>query len=436
MATSEWEAAQGRADDATADGGQARASLRAYYTLLILTLVCILNFLDRQILYILVERIRVDLAMTDTEVGLLTGLSFAIVYGIAGLWIARLADRYPRNMIIAVSVFVWSAATALGGLAQSAWQLGLTRLGVAAGESGATPAAHSLIADLFPPERRAFAIGLFALGTPIGVMIGYAGGGWLASSMDWREALFWVGMPGLVLSVVVAATIREPRASRILPAKAMPGAVSALLNVSVFRHMMAAAALFAAGMYGLAAFQPAFLVRVHGFTTAQTGLALGMLHGLGGALGTFLGGYLADRLGRRDVRWRQWVPFAGALISAPLTLAALLVDSGWLCVILQAGPIVGGLFYVAPTFGLAQTIAPPWARATASALILMAVSLVGQSCGPLLVGALSDLLRVSFGAESVRLALTVVPLLQLWSAWHFWVAGRKLPALMARARLS
>jgi predicted MFS family arabinose efflux permease len=406
---------------------EGQLSFRSYWTLFVLLLVSIFNFIDRQILYILIEPIRVDLEMSDTQVGLLTGLSFAVVYGLAGLWVARLADRHPRHWIIAASVFVWSAFTALGGLATSYWHLALSRLGVAAGESGSTPASHSLIADIFPPERRAFALAIFAAGTPIGVMIGYVGGGWLATTLSWREALIVVGLPGILLSVLVLMTLKEvppQRAPGEVPAR---GAVPALLKLSIFRHMMGAAGLFAASAYALSAFQPSFLIRLHGLTPAEAGLALGLVHGVGGAIGILLGGYLADRLGKWDPRWRQWVPAVGALVSVPLTVAALFVADGQLSALLMAGPAIGGLLYVAPTFALAQTIAPIWARATASALILLAVSLVGQSSGPLLTGILSDMLRETYGMDGLRYALLLVPVLQLWSAVHFWIAGKKIP---------
>lgn len=400
---------------------------RKWWTLFVLTFVAIFNFIDRQILYILIEPIRLDLEMSDTQVGLLTGLSFAVVYGIAGLWVARLADRYPRNMIIAASVFVWSAATALGGLAGSYWQLALSRLGVAAGESGSTPASHSLIADLFPLERRAVAMAVFAAGTPVGVMIGYAGGGWMASALTWREVLLWVGVPGMLLSVLVLTTIKEPRPRRMQSTNSASGAVAALLKLPIFRHMMMAAGLFAASAYAFSAFQPSFLIRLHGFSSAQAGLALGLVHGIAGAIGIVLGGYLADRLGKLDARWRQWVPAIGAAFSAPFTVAALFAGSGELSALLMAGSTIGGLIYAAPTFGLVQSIAPVWARATASALILLAISLIGQSCGPLLVGLVSDVLRASHGDEALRWALLIVPVLQSWSALHFWIAGKKIP---------
>ena len=400
---------------------------RKWWTLFVLALVSVFNFVDRQILYILIEPIRVDLEMSDTQVGLLTGLSFAVVYGVAGLWVARLADRYPRNIIIAASVFIWSAATAFGGLASSYWQLALSRLGVAAGESGSTPASHSLIADVFPPDRRAIAMAVFAAGTPVGVMIGYAGGGWMVSALSWREVLLWVGVPGMLLSVLVLATVKEPRAARAHSSDSASGAVGALLRLSIFRHMMIAAGLFAASAYAFSAFQPSFLIRLYGFTSAETGLALGLVHGVAGAIGILLGGYLADRLGKWDARWRQWVPAVGATISAPFTAAALFASNGQLSALLMAGSAIGGLLYAAPTFSLVQSIAPVWARATASALILLAISLIGQSCGPLLVGLVSDLFRATYGDEALRLALLIVPLLQIWSGIHFWIAGKKVP---------
>ncbi len=399
-----------------------------WFVLFILTLVSVLNFVDRQVLYILIEPIRKDLQISDTQIGLLTGVSFAMVYAVAGLWIARVADRGRRNLVIAGAVIVWSAATAIGGLAQNYWQLAASRLGVAAGESGSTPAAHSLITDLFPPSRRAFAVALFATGTPIGVMVGYVGGGWFANHFSWRVALMCVGLPGIAIGLVAGLAIREPRARSAAAAPSAKGAAWALLRLPTYRHMMAAASFYSASAYGLSAFQPSFLIRIHGFSTEQAGLALGLIHGLCGATGTLLGGYLADRLGKRDVRWRQWVPAIGALLSAPFTLAALLVGNGTLAAILMAGPTIGGLLYVAPTFSLAQSIAPAWARATASALLLFAIGLVGQSCGPLFIGLLSDGFA-AYGTNGLRIALFIVPLLQLGSALHFYLAGHSLPRL-------
>lgn len=404
---------------------------RRWYVLGILSLVGMLNLVDRQILIILIEPIKHDLRLSDTQIGLLTGVTFAFVYAVGGLWLARVADRFSRPLVIAGAVMFWSVMTACGGLAGGFWQLAASRLGVAVGEAGSAPATHGLIAELFPSKNRALAIAIFATATPIGVMVGYGGGGWLAAALGWRSALVCVGTPGLLLGAFVALTVRVPGQPHSTAQTDGSTAIAFLLARPTYRHIIAGATLYAAWAYGLSAFQPSFLVRTHGFSIVQAGLWLGLITGLAGGAGTLLGGFLADRLGRRDVRWRQFVPAVGALAAAPFTLMALFVRDGHAAVLLLAVPSFGGLLYFAPSFGVVQSLAPPWARATASAMVLLVLSLVGQSTGPLLIGMTSDALSVTQGPSALRLALCAVIPIQLWSAYHFYRAGQCLKTDLA-----
>ena len=303
------------------------------YVLGLLFVVYIFNFIDRQILAILLDPIKAELGVSDTAMGFLTGFAFAIFYTVAGIPIARLADRGNRRSIIAVGLAVWSLMTAVCGLAQNFLQLALARIGVGVGEAAASPPSHSLISDYFPPERRATAISIYNSGITFGVMLGFLIGGWINEFFNWRVAFMVVGLPGVVLAVVVRLTIREPPRghSEVGPVDTTTDTLGDvarfLLGLRSFRLFAIGTGLAAFSAYGFGAWVPAFLGRVHGMGSGEIGTWVGLENGIGGAVGAILGGVLADRLGRRDPRWYLWIGVLGMLAYIPFVLLFLVARS-------------------------------------------------------------------------------------------------------------
>lgn len=400
---------------------------RGLLILIVLLLVNILNFVDRQLPFILIDAIRAELHLNDAQIGLMAGVSFAVVYSFAALVLAWVADRFSARWVIGLSLAFWSLMTAAGGVAQNFFHLLLARAGVAAGEAGSTPAAHAMIARLYSNERRALVLAIFSLGVPIGGTIGLALGGWINDAWGWREAFFFVGLPGVVVAVL--AMIVLPKGSGAVAGVARPGygaAVTFLFRLRSFRHMAAAASLFATGSYAMNVFAPAFLMRTHVMTAAEAGLALGLISGVGGLIGTFAGGVLADGLGQRDARWRQWVPAIAMALCTPVALGAWLAPDPWVSMILLTLVYLLGMMYFAPTFSAAQSLAPDEIRATASAVLLFCLTIVGSSVGPYVIGWVSDLLTPRFGHLSLRYAMCLLALTMAWSALHFFLAARAL----------
>ena len=417
-----------------------RAPSPAYarYVLALLFVVYVFNFIDRQILAILLEPIKADLGVSDTAMGFLTGIAFALFYTVAGIPIARIADRSSRRTVIAVGLAVWSAMTAASGLARTFGQLALARIGVGVGEAACTPPAHSLLADYFPPERRATALALYGMGIHVGILFGFLVGGWMNELFGWRNALYVVGLPGLILAVVVRLTVREPERGAAdgfttpPPAVPMREAVVEVRRLASLRHMTLGAGLHSFAGYALAAWGPAFMVRVHRMDTAEVGTSLGLITGFGGAAGAILGGMLADRLGRHDARWALWVPAIASTIEVPLLLAFLLVPSTTTALVVAVPAVFAGAMWLGPIFASSQNLVRPAMRAFTSAMMLFVVNLIGLGLGPQAVGLMNDGLGPRFGAEAIRYSLCLVGLTNLWAAGHFAWAARTFRADLAR----
>ncbi len=415
---------------------------RAYtrYALGLLLVVYIVNFLDRQVVAILLQAIKRDLDLSDTQLGAFSGIAFAALYSTLGIPLARWADRGVRRSIIALSLFVWSGMTALQGLAPSFLWLVAARVGVGVGEAGCSPPAHSLIADLFEPRRRATALSIYALGIPIGGAIGLAAGGWLREAFDWRTALMIVGLPGIPLALLVRLTLREPtrgwwEGGRSAHAPPPLAEVARVLRARrAFVHMAIAGALHAFYGYGAAAFNPAFFERVHGLAPLEIGYWLGAIAATTGVLGTFLGGWLTDLASGRDPRWYAWLPGWGTLIGVPFVFVFYLWPEGYGALALAALPAVLGGLYLGPTFAVTQALVPPPLRAQAAAVLLLILNLIGMGLGPQLVGVLSDLLAPRFGDESIRWALLgTVAAGALWATAHYGLAARTMQEDLAHA---
>ena len=399
----------------------------------LLLFVNILNFLDRLLPSILVEAIKRDLRLTDTQIGLMGGVAFALVYSFGSIWLARVADRHSPRTVMSISLAFWSIATAFSGLAQSFVHLLLARSSVAAGEAGSTPSGHSLIARIFPDSSRSLAMAIFSLGVPIGATLGLSLGGWINDALNWRAAFFVAGVPGLIVAALIRFVIPDPPHSS--QGQASVGGFLDTLRLLFakrsFRHMAIASSLFAVGSYAMNVFAAAFLIRIHHVTSRQAGLLFGLAFGLGGLVGTFSGGALGDWLGLRDPRWRQAVPAIGLALSAPTALVAFLAPNLAVSVACLTGVYLFGLMYLAPTFAAAQSLVPDEIRATVSGVLLFCLTLLGATVGPLLVGFLSDVFAPRYGALSLRYALCLMPLTMIWSALHFGLAARALPADLA-----
>lgn len=400
-------------------------------TLWILLTVYIFNFIDRQIVNILAEPIAKDLDLSDTQIGLMTGLAFALFYTVLGIPIARLADRETtsRPRLIATALALWSAMTALCGLAQNFWQLLLARVGVGVGEAGCTPPAHSLISDMVPPDRRASALAFYSLGIPIGSLLGMVIGGLLADYLGWREAFVVVGLPGVVLALVVWFVLRDPRrsdAAAVLRAKSQPAALPVGKAVAEVMRSRAFVLLVIAGSaasflsYGKTTWVTIFFQRTHDLTPGQTGLWFGIIGGVGGILGTWLGGYLADRFGATNRRHVLSAPAIGMALAVPIAIAAYQAPSWPLALALIFVPQVFNSLYYGPCYSAAQGLVPMRARAIAAASLLFFQNLIGLGLGPLFFGMLSDVLEPRLGAESVRYVLYGAAVLGLVPAFFFW----------------
>jgi len=408
----------------------------AYYVLGVLTLVYVVNFIDRQILSILMEPIRLDLHLNDSELGLLSGLSFALFYAAFGLPIARLADTGSRRNIIAACLAAWSLMTGVCGFAQSFVQLLLARIGVSIGEAGASPSSHSLIADLFPHGKRSTALAIYSTGIPIGTLIGLAAGGWINEAFNWRAAFMVIGVPGVVVAALVALTVREPArggADHAAAIHAPPGSLRALWAIKSYRRLTIAASLHAFTAYAGLQWNPAFMIRIHHMKTGQVGLLLGLIIGVTGVAGTLGGGLLSDLFGRKDARWYAWLPAMVIGAAIPFYLAAYLAQSASAALLLLIMPALAGNCFTGPVFGAVQSLAPLRTRALAAAVLLFVISVVGLGLGPLLVGVLSDLLASALGRNSLRWAMCAAAVAEAASIAVFLRAADSLRADLAAA---
>ena len=404
------------------------------YVLFVLFLTYVLNFVDRQLMTILLEPIKNEFGASDTAMGFLTGFAFALFYATLGIPVARLADRWSRRNVIAISITVWSGMTALCGAASTFTQLALFRVGVGVGEAGGTPPSHSLIASYFPPEQRSTALSIHSTGTQFGILVGMLGGAVIAESLGWRWAFVVFGVPGVLVGLLLAFTVKEPPR---VPASDgnMREDLMTLLRIPSFPLIAAAGAFTALAGYGLGAWSPSFLIRIHGLTLVEAGILLGGIGTLGGLIGAIAGGVMCDRLVRRDRRWQLWLPALGALGSAPMMLAFILWPEShfWeiagmkvpvAAVFMLFGGIVSSL-WIGPTYAAIQSVAPDSLRTQASALFLFAFNLVGLGLGPLVVGIASDLLQESYGVYGLRYALAVSMSGVLFGSLLFWRASRR-----------
>lgn len=417
------------------------ASLYRNYVLVMLTLVYVFNFIDRQLLVILQESIKKELHLSDTQLALLSGFSFAVFYVVLGIPIARIADKRSRRNTVAISLGLWSLMTACSGLARNFVQLLLARIGVGVGEAGGSPPAHAMISDYFPPEKRSRALSIYSAGIYFGILIGFLMGGYLNQHMGWRMAFFAVGLPGVLFSLLFYLTVKEPRRGATDPNKLagephkLAEVLGVLYSTKTFVFLAFASALNVFCIYGLMNWAPSFLQRLHGLTSAETGKLLGPILGIGGALGSFSGGWLTDRFGKTDKRWYLKIPGYAILIVIPCITGAIFFKNSalsvaclGLCALLQSA-------YLGPSLAVAHSLVPASMRSLTSAVFFLVINLIGLGFGPLVVGFVSDLLKPSLGVESLRWALSIVIVVSVAStALFFSTAKRYVADLKVKAQ--
>jgi predicted MFS family arabinose efflux permease len=402
--------------------------LRGTIVLSLLLLAYIFNFLDRQILGILAAPIKAELHLTDTEFGAVGGLAFALLYSVLGIPLALLADRTSRSAVVAGALAVWSGFTALCGMATGYGQLFLFRLGVGVGEAGGVAPSYALIADYFPPERRARAMAIYSLGVPIGLGSGVLLGAYIAHWVSWRAAFATMGVAGILLAPVMLLLVRDlPKADRAGEAQAPLSEVFPLLARKPSFWLMAFGASFSSLCgYGLALWTPSILMRSFGLEIVQTGQFMGSLLLIGGTAGVFAGGWLADRLGTRDLRWYARLPAIAWLITTPCFLLAFASPSLSLVWPLLLVPNALNILWLGPVTTAVQHLAPRRMRSSASASFLLINNLIGLGVGPLLIGAVSEHLKGSYGVESLRYAAMGATLFYLLAAALMLGASRTL----------
>lgn len=402
-------------------------SPRANVVLSLLLLAYIFNFLDRQILGILAGSIITDLKLTDAEFGAIAGIAFAILYSVLGVPLAMLADRTSRSRVIAGAVAVWSAFTALCGTATSFGQLFFFRLGVGVGEAGGVAPAYALIADYFPPARRARALAIFSLGIPLGLAAGTLIGAYLAHWVDWRAAFLVMGVAGLILAPFMLIFVRDlPRANQQAEQVPLSRAFPIIARKPTFWLMAAAASCSSLAGYGLALWTPSVLERSFGFSLIERGQFLASIFLIGGTAGVFAGGWLADRLGQGDHRWYARLPAIAWLITAPTFAIGLMSSDPWLAWPLLLIPNALNILWLGPVVTAVQHLVPQPMRSTASASFLLINNLIGLGVGPTLIGGLSELFKERFGTEALRYAAVSVVGFYLVAAFLMMLAVRRL----------
>jgi MFS family permease len=403
------------------------------YVLVVLVIVYTFNFIDRQIVGILAVPIKAELHLTDSQLGLMGGLAFALFYTLLGIPIARMADRVSRTSIMTAALALWSLMTAVCGLTHSFAQLFLARVGVGVGEAGGVAPAYSLICDYFPSKERARALSVYSFGIPVGAASGIVLGGYITSLMSWRMAFFIVGLAGLLITPLLKLTVREPERGALdpkrvdgAPAPSLFEVIAVLARKASFWGLSLGAASASMMGYGLFFWAPSFLVRSFHLTLLHASLGFGALVLVGGLIGIWFGGALADRYGERRRGLYAFIPAIAFLATVPFYVAGVLSTTLWISFAVLLVPTALGLVWLGPVLAAVQHLVPGNMRATASALFLFINNLIGIGLGTTLIGLLSDLTRARFGAESLRYAILAGTGFYLVAAALLFFAGRKL----------
>jgi MFS family permease len=401
------------------------------YVLMMLTLVYIFNFVDRQLIVILQESIKKELKLSDSQLGLLSGFTFAIFYVTLGIPIARFADKTNRKNTVAASLGLWSVMTAFSGLARNFTQLFFARIGVGVGEAGGSPPAHAMISDYFPPQKRSTALSIYSTGIYFGILTGFLMGGYLNQRLGWRTAFFVVGMPGMILSILFYFLVKEPRRGATdVNATSTTGDLSVgkvlkqLYSTNTFVYLAVATGLHVFCLYGLLNWAPSFLSRLHGMKSP--GALLGLIFGIGGAIGSFAGGFMTDHFGKKDKRWYLKLPAYAIILSIFFVAGALFLQNTSLSLICLGCCASLQSMYLGPSIAVAHSLVPASMRSLTSAILFFVLNLIGLGLGPLVVGMISDQLAPALGVESLRWAMSIIIVVGAVSTIFFFIAAKKL----------
>lgn len=404
-----------------------QSRLYGWYVVAVLMLCQTLGAMDSKILFILVEALKRDLVLSDTQIGLITGPAFSLTYAISAIPIAKLSDRGVRVHVIGGAIVFWSALTAIGGLATGMKSLLLSRVGVAVGEAALTPAAHSIIADYTDKGSRPKAIAIYSMGLAIGTFLALSLGGYLNDQIGWRHTLFIVGATGIVLCVLLLTTVREPVREQSTGARELPkGNLRSLLGNKPVRNLMLGGAVLGISSGALGSWAPAYVMRTFGLSATETGASFGAVAGGVAILGILGGGFIGGWLAKRGPRTAYNVLAAAFVVAMIAQIGSLLTSNYQLFIVLTAISIFLVAFYLAPTYSTIQSAVDPSARSFAAAVTMFFISGVGMASGAFVCGMLSDLFQPYYGADSLKAALLILSLFKLWGAIHYVLVGRHL----------
>jgi MFS family permease len=406
-----------------------RTSAMTWYVVGLLCLAQIMGNIDRMALAVLLPAIKKSFLFSDVELGLIAGVAFSVSYSIAGLPIARLADRYSRSAVLGVSVIAWSAMTAATGMAHNFWQLFATRAGIGVGEAGCVPPSHSMIVDLVPRSRRAVVLGFYTASQPFGAMLGLVLGGWLGSLIGWRLAFASFGVAGVLLAMVYLLTTREPARSAvalqaIARRESFTHSVSVLLKRRSYALTLAGLAFSGFVLFGLLQWLPSYYIRTFERGAGGVGTYFGMAYGVGAMVGILGGGLIGDRLCARDARWPLWMASGAYVFSLPAMLGAIYVSNFYIAMILifVSFAILSSCY--APVYAMIQAVSPPHLRALAVSLTLFAASIVGSGLGPVLVGFTSDMAHAHAASNPLRVGLlTAIAFFPFPAICYVWASS-------------
>ncbi|MGF0237406.1 spinster family MFS transporter [Rhodococcus sp. IEGM1300] len=393
---------------------------RTHYALFVLASIYVFNYIDRQLMAILIEPVKLEFGISDTDIGLLSGVTFAVFYTVFGFPLGRLSDRIGRKPVIAFSCIAWSLMTMLCGMAGNFLTLVLARVGVAVGEAGGTAPSVAMVSDLYPAHRRSTALSVLMLGSSLGAIVGLGLGGWIAQHHGWRYAFLLIGSPGIFLGLLLLLTVRAPNRVAALGTASAPQdgwfkTLVELFRVPSFLWLVLTGGAAAIAGYAIGTWSPSFLIRSHGLNVQQAGFLVGVVGGGGATIGTLTCGMLTDRMARRDAGWQIGVPLLGTLISIPFALAYFLWPQGTAfhigsIAVPQAFMFYSvfaffGVWWATPCLSAITHLFPATRLAQATAIFVMSMTLLGVGVGPLLVGMLSDFFVPTLGSESLRYAL-------------------------------
>ncbi len=397
-------------------GARARGPRYANYVLGVFFLVSVFNYVDRQLVSVLLQPIKDEFGVSDAWMGALTGFAFMIVHSVFGIPLARWADSGNRKWILTLGLTVWSALTAASGLARSFGFLMFARMGVGIGEAAGTPTAHSMISDYFPLERRATALAVYAMGVYVGIMFGYIAAGWLGEQLGWRLTFIVVGLPGLLIALLLYFTVDEPARTTSVESHPLGEVMRYLFAKPAYVILLVAASFHAAAAYCIALWAPTFLLRVHGMTLTEMGLSLGLLTGVAGAAGSLAGGVVSDRLARATKAAYGWTTAFAAFAALPFAIGFVSSERTWVALAWFAPMTFLTGLYIGPLYAMNQGLARPRMRAMAVAIHLFVVSILGGGVGPWAVGLMNDAFQAEYGDAGIRQSLIWVQSIGLVAA--------------------